>query len=268
MRVTASGPVVAGLLTAVTVTATACTAAGPPAADAHASAPAATATAAERPAPAAPASPAASPGTPALTPAQAQAALIGESDLGVPWTAADSTATWHDGLLKAATGQADCQRLLEALYTDELLGAPAGPQAVTSLDDGDDAAQLRYQVDASRSADIDRTLAWLRTLPGTCGQFTAQTTAAGTEAVQVTDAALQGLGDARQGLRVTLTAQPSADADPTTLTLDVAVVRVGDDAIVLTAGALGTLPGDTTEQALDIGVQRLAQVREQGRAQA
>ncbi|MFD8820131.1 hypothetical protein ACFV23_53800 [Streptomyces sp. NPDC059627] len=182
--------------------------------------------------------------------------------------APDSTATWRDGLLKAATGQADCQRLLEALYTDELLGAPAGPQAVTSLDDGDDAAQLRYQVDASRSADIDRTLAWLRTLPGTCRQFTAQTTAAGTEAVQVTDAALQGFGDARQGLRVTLTAQPSADADPTTLTLDVAVVRVGDDAIVLTAGALGTLPDDTTEQALDIGVQRLAQVREQGRAQA
>ncbi|WP_217545841.1 hypothetical protein [Streptomyces sp. GbtcB6] len=263
MRVTASGLVVAGLLAAVT----ACTAAGPPKADAPAAAP----TAAERPAPA---SPAASPGTdtstgtPALTPGQAQAALIGESDLGVPWTAAEGTATWHDGLLKAATGQPGCQRLLEALYTDELLGAPAGPQAVTALDDGDDAAQLRYQVDASRSADVDRTLAWLRTLPSTCGQFTAQTTAAGTEAVQVADTGLRDFGDARQGLRITLTAQPSATGDPTTLTLDVAVVRIGDDAIVLTAGALGTLPDDTTEQALDIGVQRLAQVREQGRVQA
>ncbi|MFD4605467.1 hypothetical protein ACFWPQ_46595 [Streptomyces sp. NPDC058464] len=265
MRVTASGLVVAGLLTAVS----ACTAAGPPKADAPAPAP----TAAERPAPA---SPAASPGTgtgtgtgtPALTPDQAQAALIGESDLGVPWTAADGTATWHDGLLKATTGQPGCQRLLEALYTDELLGAPAGPQAVTALDDGDDAAQLRYQVDASRSADVDRTLAWLRTLPSTCAQFTAQTTAAGTEAVQVADAGLRDFGDARQGLRITLTAQPSAADAPTTLTLDVAVVRVGDDAIVLTAGALGTLPDDTTGQALDIGVQRLAQVREQGRAQA
>ncbi|MEV5953026.1 hypothetical protein AB0M11_04450 [Streptomyces sp. NPDC051987] len=260
MRVTASGLVLAGLLAAVS----ACTAAEPQA-DAHASAPATTATTAER---AASAGPGAEAGAPALTIEQAQAALIGESDLGVPWTATDGTATWHDGLLKAATGQPDCQRLLEALYTDELLGAPAGPRAATALDDGDDAAQLRYQVDASHSADVDRTLAWLRALPRTCARFTAQTTAAGTEAVQVADAGLRDLGDARQGLRITLTAQPSAAADPTTLTLDVAVVRVGDDAIVLTAGALGTLPDDATTQALDIGVRRLSQVREQGRAQA
>ncbi|MFF5145400.1 hypothetical protein ACFY6U_37760 [Streptomyces sp. NPDC013157] len=262
MKAIASGLAVVGLLAG-----SACTAEPP-----QASAPAATATTAERPAPA---SPVASPGTsgtsgtPALTVEQAQAALIDEGDLGVPWTATDGTATWHDGLLKAATGQADCQRLLEGLYTDELLGTPAGPQAATALDDGDDAAQLRYQVDASRSADVERTLAWLRTLPRTCGQFTAQTTAAGTEAVQITDAGLPNdLGDARQGLRMTLTAQPTATDAPTTLTLDVAVVRVGDDAIVLTAGALGTLPDDTTEQALDIGAQRLAQVREKGRAQA
>ncbi|MCX4410093.1 MULTISPECIES: hypothetical protein [unclassified Streptomyces] len=38
--------------------------------------------------------------------------------------------------------------------------------------------------------------------------------------------------------------------------------------IVLTAGALGTVPADATGQALDLGVRRLAQVREQGRAQA
>ncbi|MFJ8488902.1 hypothetical protein ACIRBZ_11115 [Streptomyces sp. NPDC094038] len=264
MKAIASGLAVVGLLAGSAVSA--CTAAEPPEAAAPVSAPSASATAAER---AAPTSPASSSGTPALTVEQAQAALIDESDLGVPWTATDGTATWHDGLLKAATGQADCQRLLEALYTDELLGAPAGPQAATALDDGDDAAQLRYQVDASRSADVERTLAWLRNLPRTCGQFTAQTTAAGTEAVQITDAGLpHDLGDARQGLRMTLTSQPSAADEPTTLTLDIAVVRVGDDAIVLTAGALGTLPDDTTEQALDIGVQRLAQVREKGRAQA
>ncbi|MER6220258.1 hypothetical protein ACWCYL_12460 [Streptomyces sp. 900105755] len=263
MKAIASGLAVVGLLAA-----SACTAAEPP----EASAPAASATTAER---AAPAAPAASPGTsgtsavPPLTVEQAQAALIDEGDLGVPWTATDGTATWHDGLLKAATGQADCQRLLEALYTDELLGTPTGPRAATALDDGDDAAQLRYQVDASRITDVERTLAWLRTLPRTCGQFTAQTTAAGTEAVRITDAGLpHDLGDARQGLRMTLTSQPDPADEPTTLTLDVAVVRVGDDAIVLTTGALGTLPDDTTQQALDIGVQRLAQVREKGRAQA
>ncbi|MFI6020949.1 hypothetical protein ACIBCP_25315 [Streptomyces sp. NPDC051287] len=259
MRIVASGLAVAALLATG-----ACSAARPPEPPAAGASPAANATAAERPAPA---SPAASPGVPALTPDQAQAALIDAGDLGVPWTAGDSTATWHDGLLKAGTAQPDCQRLLDALYADELL-TPAGPHAVAVLDDGDDDAQLRYQVYASRAADVDRTLAWLRAVPGTCGQFSAQTTAAGTETVQVADSGLGAVGEARQGLRVTLTTQPSTDDDPTTLTVDIAVVRVGDDAIVLTAGALGTLPDRTAEETLDIGVQRLAQVREQGRAQA
>jgi hypothetical protein len=256
MRVIASGLAVLGLLAV-----SACTAAEPP----EASAPGSSSTAAERPAPA---SPGTSPGTSALSAEQAQSALIGEADLGVPWTASDSTATWHDGLLKAATGQPDCQNLLDALYADELL-EPVGPHAVTVLDDGDDNAQLRYQVVASHSADVDRTLTWLRAMPGACGQFSAQTTRAGAETVQVADAGLPAVGDARQGLRVTLTGEGSANGDdPTTLTLDVAVVRVGDDAIVLTAGALGTLPSNTTELALDLGVRRLAQAREQGRAQA
>ncbi|MEU0968096.1 hypothetical protein ABZ357_22630 [Streptomyces sp. NPDC005917] len=259
MRVTASGLAVVGLLAV-----SACAAGRPPEASAPLASPAANATAAERPAPA---SPAASPGIPALTPEQAQSALVGEADLGVPWTASDGTATWHDGLLKAVTGHPDCQRLLDAVYADELL-EPAGPHAVVALDDGDDDAQLRYQVYASRAADVDRTLAWLRAVPGVCRQFAAQNASAGTEAVQVADSGLPEFGEARQGLRVTLTAQSSPDDDPTTLTLDIAVVRVGDDAIVLTAGALGTLPTDTTEQTLDIGVRRLAQVREQGRAQA
>jgi hypothetical protein len=259
MRVIACGLAVAGLFAA-----SACAAGRPPEASAAGASPAANATAAERPAPTGPAAP---PGVPALTPDQAQSALIGEADLGVPWTAGDSTATWHDGLLKAVAGQPDCQRLLDALYADELL-EPAGPHAVAVLDDGDDDARLRYQIYASHAADVDRTLAWLRTVPGSCGQFTAQTTSAGTETVQVADSGLPAVGEARQGLRVTLTAQPSQDEDPTTLTVDIAVVRVGDDAIVLTAGALGTLPAHTTEEVLGLGVQRLAQARERGRAQA
>ncbi|MEU2420255.1 hypothetical protein ABZ619_04200 [Streptomyces sp. NPDC007851] len=253
MRVTAAGLAVAGLLAV-----SACTAGPSPRADAPPAA-------ADRPAPA---SAGASPGTPVLTVDQAQAALITEADLGVPWTASDGTATWHDGLLKATTAQPDCQRLLDALYADDVVGAPAGPQAVVVLDDGDDAAQLRYQVDAGHAADLDRTLAWLRTLPGRCGRFTAQTTGSGAELVQVAGSGLPVVGDARQGLRVAVTWQGSAGADPSTLTLDLAVVRVGDDAVVLTTGALGTLPADTTGQVLGTGVKRLAQVREKGRAQA
>ncbi|MFE0512697.1 hypothetical protein [Streptomyces sp. NPDC058964] len=223
--------------------------------------------------PASPTAPAAGQRSPAapvvLTAAQVRAALITEADLGVPWGPAEGIATWRDGLLKATTQAPECQRLLDALYADELLGQPAGTYAVTALDDGDDQAQLRYRVAAQRRADADRTLAWLKTLPQTCAQFTAATTRAGLQTVQVAEAELLAVGDARQGLRVTLTGQAlDEDGDASVLTLDVAVVRVGDDAIVLTDGALGTPPSDVVRQALELGTQRLTQVREQGRAQA
>ncbi|MFJ3231464.1 hypothetical protein [Streptomyces sp. NPDC086787] len=213
-----------------------------------------------------PRSPAAGPG---LSEAQARAALISETDLGVPWVPAEGIATWRDGLLKATTESPECQRLLDALYADELLGAPTGTYAVTALDDGDDQAQLRYQVAAQRGADAEPALAWLRTLPQSCAQFTATTTRSGPQTVQVTAAELPQVGNDRQGLRITLTGQnPTEDGQPSVLTLDVAVVRVGDDAIVLTSGALGTPPQDAVGQALEVGAQRLAQVREQGRLQA
>ncbi|GGJ16185.1 hypothetical protein [Streptomyces brasiliensis] len=206
---------------------------------------------------------------PALTAAQAQSALITETDLGGPWTPTEGTATWRDGLLKATTNVPDCQRLLDVLYSDELLGDQSTTPAVVALDDGDDQAQLRYQVATRHPADVDRTLAWMRTLPQRCEQFTAATTAAGLQYVQVTNAELPVVGDARQGLRVTLTGQTTNDGyDPVTLTLDVAAVRVGDDTIALTNGALGTEPSDVTRQALEVGVQRLTQVRRQTRVQA
>ncbi|MCF3134074.1 hypothetical protein [Streptomyces olivochromogenes] len=219
--------------------------------------------------PAAEQAPQASPGAkPALTQAQARAALITEADLGVPWGPTEGIATWRDGLLKAVTNVPECQRLLDALYADELLGEPSGTSAVTSLDDGDDQAQLRYRVAAHRRADAERTLTWLRTLPGACAQFTAATTVAGLQSVQVSETQLPQVGDDRQGLRVTLTGQANEDEQPTILTMDVAVVLAGDDAIVLTDGALGELPADATRQALEVGTQRLAQIRERGRALA
>src|SRR4051794_17147374 len=151
-------------------------------------------------------------GDSALTDAQTRAALINEADLGAPWTPSEGAATWRDGLLKATTNAGpDCQRLLESLYTEELFGPPAGSQAVTALDDGDDLAQLRYQVAAHRPADVDHALTWLRTLPGTCAQFLATTTGLGVEAVQVQELPLPAVGDAREGLRVTLTGEGGTD---------------------------------------------------------
>jgi hypothetical protein len=47
------------------------------------------------------------------------------------------------------------------------------------------------------------------------------------------------------------------------LTLDVAAVRVGDDAITVTTGGTGTVNPAATQLALQTGTQRLAEVRRQ-----
>ena len=213
--------------------------------------------------PAAHASPAAAP---VLTPAQAQAALITDADLGVPWTPTQGTATWRDGLLKAKTNLPDCQRLLDALYADELLGTPATTQAATGLDDIDDEAQLRYQVAAFPPADVNRTLDWLRSLPQKCANFTATTTRSGTQTVQVTEATLPNVGDARAGLHLTVTGT-TPEGDQSTLTLDTAAVRIGADTITVTNGGLANVPVDAMRQAVEVGAQRLTDVQRQGRVQ-
>ncbi|QJS10946.1 hypothetical protein HKX69_16765 [Streptomyces argyrophyllae] len=199
-----------------------------------------------------------------LSDEQAQAALIGPSDLGGSWIATRGAATWHDGILKAQTSAGECQRLLDALYGDELLGGPA--RVTVGLDDADTDAQLRYQIGARRPSDVDAVLAWLRTLPARCARFTATTETGLVEDVQVVDAPLPEVGDARQGLRVTL-AGTTADEQDFLLTLDVAAVRVGEDAFALTNGGLGDVPNDATQAAVQVGALRLADIRKQGRAQ-
>ncbi|MGW4223807.1 hypothetical protein ACWEG1_10095 [Streptomyces bauhiniae] len=206
-------------------------------------------------------------GDSALTDAQAQAALVTESDLGSPWAAADSIATWRDGMLKAKSEVAECQRLLDALYSDQVLGAPA--RVAVALDDPGTQAQLRYQIGARRPSDVDADLKWLGEMPAKCARFTATTQTGWTEDVQVSDLALPEVGDRRQGLRVTLTATDpeNPDADEQDLTLELAAARVGEDAFALTNGGQGDVPNDATQAAVQIGALRLADVRRQGRAQ-
>ncbi|MFD0316245.1 hypothetical protein [Streptomyces flavalbus] len=214
---------------------------------------------------------------PALSTGQARAALVTDADLGEPWVPTEGAASWRDGYLKARTSPGtprDCQRLLDVLYTDELLGAP--PRAVTGLDDAYTGAQLRYQVTTRRPADVDRTLAWLADMPERCGEFTATTASGGTERVQVYDAALPDAGDARQGLRLTVTPEAGEAGEPdepdrpeggAPLTLDVAAVRVGEDALALTNGGLDVVWSEITQAVAELGAERLAAVRKQGRAQ-
>ncbi|PTM95712.1 hypothetical protein [Streptomyces sp. VMFN-G11Ma] len=218
------------------------------------------------PSPTAPASPQSSqsPQSPSLTEAQAQAALVTENDLGEPWAPTQGAATWRDGVLKATAEAPDCRKLLDALYTDDLFGAARGTRAMIGLDDAMDQAQLRYQVLALNPADVDRTLAWLGSLPQTCGSFSAVTDHGVAEGVQVSTAELPEVGDARQGLRVTFTGR-TAEGEQLLLTLDVAVVRVGDDTIALTHGGPGYVSSDATQAFVQVGVQRLADVRKQAR---
>ncbi|MEV5440143.1 hypothetical protein AB0K80_29670 [Streptomyces sp. NPDC052682] len=217
------------------------------------------------------ASPASSPAGPsaersaALTAEQVRAALLTEADLGEAWVPTRGAATWRDGLLKASTEDTECQRLLDVLYTEDLFGTPTGPRATSALDDSGTEAQLRYQVAAHRPADVDRTLDWLRSLPGRCGEFMAATTRGGVAYVQVSDLPLPEAGDARQALRVVLGGQ-TADGESAYLTVDVAAVRVGDEAITLTHGGFGDLAAEVAQTAVRLGAERLTQIGEQGRA--
>ncbi|MET9576321.1 hypothetical protein ACLQ2D_19925 [Streptomyces sp. DT199] len=202
----------------------------------------------------------------ALTEAQARAALVTEADLGEPWAPTRGARTWRDGLLKATTEDRDCQRLLDALYTEEPFGTPKGPQATSALDDGDTDAQLHYRVTAHPPADVDRTLDWMKSLPGRCGQFTAATTRGGIQGVEVSDLPLPPVGDTRQALRVTLAGE-TEEGELTYLTVDLAAVRVGEETITLTNAGLDEVYAEVTQQAVQLGAQRLAEIRKQARAQ-
>ncbi|MFD6174632.1 hypothetical protein [Streptomyces coeruleorubidus] len=200
-----------------------------------------------------------------LTEAQAQAALITAVDLGEPWGPTRGARTWRDGLLKATTEDRDCQRLLDVLYSEEPFGAPAGPRATVAFDDADSDAQLRYHVAAHPPAEVDRALAWLKSLPGKCGEFTAATTRGSVQTVQVGDMPLPPVGDARQALRVTLTGE-TEEGGLTYLTMDLAAVRVGEEAITLTNAGLDEVHEEVTQQTAELGAQRLSEIRKQGEA--
>ena len=203
----------------------------------------------------------------ALTAAGARAALVTEADLEGDWDQVKDAADWRDsllvgkvdvaGFLTAKTNAADCQKLLDALYGDDLLGKPSGASALTGFEEGD--SRLLYQVAAYDRAALDSSLNWLKGLPVECDQFTATDSSGGKRTVQVTERSLPKEGDARQGLRVTV--QGTSGGAPTTLTLDVAALRVGTDAITITNGGLDGVDGDSTKTAAELGTGRLEDVQ-------
>ncbi|MGY6019439.1 hypothetical protein [Streptomyces spinosirectus] len=203
---------------------------------------------------------------PALTAAGAQAALITETDIEDSWNQVEDAAKWRDtllvgkvdvaGFLTAKADAADCQKLLDALYGDDLLGKPSGASALRGFEQGN--SRLLYQVASYDAAKLSAGQAWLKTLPVKCDQFTATDPKGGKRTVQVTQGSVPAVGDSRQDLRVVV--QGTTNGEPATLTLDVAVVRVGDDAITITAGGLDGAEQQSTDQAATKGTQRLKDV--------
>lgn len=197
----------------------------------------------------------------------ARTALITEADIEDDWTQVKDTEAenWHDSLLigtvdvsdflTAKAQASDCQRLLDSLFDDDLLGRPSGASELRGFQQGD--SRLLYQVASYDRTGLQDSLDWMGTLPEKCDQFTVAD-GGQKRTVQVIEISLPKVGDARQGLRVTV--QGSAGGDDATLTLDVAAVRVGDDAITVTAGGLDGDENDSVQQAVQQGTQRLKDV--------
>ncbi|NEB10547.1 hypothetical protein G3I32_17095 [Streptomyces coelicoflavus] len=213
-------------------------------------------------------SPSASPGT--LTESGAEAALLTEADLEGGWNRVEDADKWRDRLLvgevdvaaflSAKAEAAECQQLIDGLYRDNLLGEPSGPSALAGFEQGD--SRLLEQVAGYDRAGLDDRLKWLDSLPQTCDEFTATDSDGEKRTVQVTEASVPDVGDAREGVHVTV--QGSADATPVTLTLDIAAVRVGTSALTITSGGLDGGQASSVERGVRQGTERLQTVLDGG----
>ncbi|RSS18995.1 hypothetical protein [Streptomyces sp. WAC08401] len=206
----------------------------------------------------------------ALTESGAKAALLTETDLEGGWNQVRDAGKWRDSMLigqvdvaQFLTGKADasdCQELVDGLYGEDLLGKPSGASALTGFQQGD--SRLLEQVAAYDRAALDDRLKWMASLPQKCDQFTLDGSGGGERTVQVTEVSAPEVGDARQGLHVTV--RGDADGGPATLSLMVTAVRVGDSAVTVTGGGLDGDQKDSVEQATQAGAERLRTVLDGG----
>ncbi|MEU0123955.1 hypothetical protein ABZ114_20075 [Streptomyces albidoflavus] len=202
-----------------------------------------------------------------LTEKSAREALITEADIEEQWSKAKDPQSWRDSLLlgrvdvaEFLTGKSDaeeCQRLVDALYDDTLLGEPSGPSALAGFQQGEQ--RLLYQVGAYDSTDLEKSMKWLGTLPESCDTFTLTGEGGGRRSVEVVESSLPKVGEARQGLSVRV--KGDSDGQPVTLSLDVAAVRMGTDAFTVVNGGVGGADPSTTKNAVQQGAQRLQEVQ-------
>ncbi|MFD7768913.1 hypothetical protein [Streptomyces sp. NPDC059787] len=210
-------------------------------------------------------SPTSSPGA-ELSETGARNALITSADLEGDWTQADKPQEWRDSLLvgqvdvaaflEGKSDASDCQQLIDSLYDETLLGTPSGASALNGFEQGD--SRLLYQVAAYQKSDLDESMKSLQSLPDTCDQFTLTGGDNGDRTVQVVEMSLPEEGDARQGMTVTV--KGDSGGEPVTLTLDVAVVQIGANAITVTNGGLDGADHAATTAAVEQGTPRLQEV--------
>ncbi|UNR60621.1 hypothetical protein IPZ55_07940 [Streptomyces sp. A10(2020)] len=203
-----------------------------------------------------------------LTEKSAREALITEADIEEQWQKSQAPPhSWRDSLLlgevdaaQFVTGRSDakeCQRLVDALYDDTLLGETSGPSALAGFQQGEQ--RLLYQVGAYDSTDLEKSMKWLASLPETCDTFTVTGEGGGRRSVEVVEASLPKVGEARQGLSVRV--KGDSDGQPVTLNLDIAAVRMGTDAFTVTNGGLDGADAPTTKNAVQQGAHRLQEVQ-------
>ncbi|MGW1619710.1 hypothetical protein [Streptomyces sp. NPDC002172] len=205
--------------------------------------------------------------TPTLTGPGAQAALITPADIEDNWQLANDAATWRNQMLvgkvdvaqflNAKSDAADCQRLLDSLYSDTLLGRATGASGLRGFTSED--SRLLYQVGDYGQAAMEATIKWLRNLPTECNQFSATASDGSKRTVQVVEyKEPPKVGDELAALTVTV--QGTSNGQPATTTLDVAALRVGASGAAVTNGGLSGVDHDSTALALQNGAERLKEV--------
>ncbi|MFE0515783.1 hypothetical protein [Streptomyces sp. NPDC058964] len=204
--------------------------------------------------------------TPALTGPGAKAALITAADIEDDWSQANNAATWRNELLvgkvdvaqflSGKANAAECQKLIDGMYSDTLLGRATGASALTGFTAAD--YRLLYQVGDYGKDSLTKSLDWIKSLPQKCAQFTVTASDGSKRTVQVVELPLPKVGDARQGLTVTV--QGTADGNPVTLTQDVTALRVGASGAALTNGGPSGADHPSTLMAVEAGAQRLQDV--------
>ncbi|MEU3753339.1 hypothetical protein AB0H17_11330 [Streptomyces olivoreticuli] len=195
--------------------------------------------------------------TPAVTRAQADSALITETDLEGNWTRTSNAHGPGDELFRGKANTPQCQRFLDDLASGNLLGEKPQDQADRRFTGGSN-AYLHYRVAGYAPGDAEKGIARLKTLPQACDQFDVAYSGGVKGSGQVVTSKLPGVGEGDVGLQLTL--KTTLKGLPATLTLDTAAVRVGPNALTLTNGGLGGAVHPVTEQAVKQGTQQLKDV--------